>query len=80
MPTGSVDAQLVGGTGGDTVGIVIWMSPASTGNVHAVVRGGGGIDDLTLRMYGTDNALLDAVIFGTSQDTFHHTDNVRVVE
>jgi hypothetical protein len=80
MPTGSVDAQLVGSTGGDTVGIVIWMSPASTGTVQAVVRGGGGIDDLTLMMYGTDNALLNAVIFGALRDTFHHTDNVRVVE
>src|SRR5262249_44964104 len=73
MPTGSVDAQLVGGTGADTVGIVIWMSPASTGTVHAVVRGGGGIDDLTLQMYGTDNTLLDAVIFGALRDTIHHT-------
>jgi hypothetical protein len=81
MPGSSLDARFTGGTGDDTVGIVIWMNPASTGLVNVSDTGGSGNDDLRLDVYGISNPdILTAVINGgTGRNTAHATSNVRVV-
>jgi hypothetical protein len=82
MPGGSVDARFVGNSATNTlgtVGIDIWTSPASQGQVTASAYGGYGNDTITLDIHGIDDSLVQALINGRrGHNTAHATANVHV--
>jgi hypothetical protein len=81
MPSGSVDAQLVGGNGDDTISGIFNFNPRSLGQVSALVSDGAGNDNLRLDIFGIgDPDLVRALIDGgTGRNTAHATTNVEVI-
>jgi hypothetical protein len=78
---GTFSFQADGGKGNDTIDAEITLDSASSGSLHAFVRGKDGNDDLTLNV--TDNsggtASVDATVDGGSgHDTCVATSNVDV--
>jgi hypothetical protein len=81
MSGGSLNVRLTGGKGANTIKGVIALDRRSTGHVKAMVIGGvGGINDLTLDIFGIgDPDQLKAVVIGGVGDVIHSTPNVRVI-